>query len=115
MMTRTDLLSRNAQNRVKMGRNPQHLARRYIHHSECRILPAHSRLGIQGSLHKAGCGPLVPVIDMLYIAIQAFCLILSGARSNEFGFTDIAVSWASSVIMGFGVFGSLLSTVAFRH
>jgi hypothetical protein len=37
---------------------------------------------------------------MLYIAVQAFCLILSGARTNQFGFTDIAVSWASSVIMG---------------
>ena len=43
---------------------------------------------------------IVPVIDMLYIAIQAFCLILSGSRSNQFGFTDIAVSWASAVIMG---------------
>lgn len=61
------------------------------------LIPA---LGLQGQPTQGWKWAIVPVIDMLYIAIQAFCLILSGARSNIFGFTDIAVSWAASVIMG---------------
>ena len=55
---------------------------------------------LRGQPSQGWMWAIVPVIGMLYIAIQAFCLILSGARSNVFGFTDIAVSWASSVIMG---------------
>ena len=61
------------------------------------LIPA---LGLEGQPSQGWMWAVVPVIDMLYIAVQAFCLILSGARSNVFGFTDIAVSWASSVIMG---------------
>src|SRR5271166_3611662 len=60
------------------------------------LIPA---LGLEGQPSQGWMWAVVPVIDMLYIAVQAFCLILSGARSNVFGFTDIAVSWASSVIM----------------
>ncbi len=71
------------------------------------LIPA---LGLEGQPSQGWMWAVVPVIDMLYIAVQAFCLILSGARSNVFGFTDIAVSWASSVIMGvLGVLGSFLS------
>ena len=61
------------------------------------LIPA---LGLKGQPSQGWMWAIVPVIDMLYIAIQAFCLILSGSRSNQFGFTDIAVSWASAVIMG---------------
>ncbi len=61
------------------------------------LIPA---LGLRGQPSQGWTWAIVPVIDMLYIAIQAFCLILSGSRSNQFGFTDIAVSWASAVIMG---------------
>jgi hypothetical protein len=57
-------------------------------------------LGLRGQPTQGWMWAIVPVLDMLYIAVQAFCLILSGARSNQFGFTDIAVSWASSVVMG---------------
>jgi hypothetical protein len=57
-------------------------------------------LGLKGQPQHGYTWAIVPVIDMLYIAIQAFCLIMSGARSNQFGFTDIAISWASSAIMG---------------
>ncbi|MFY9642402.1 MAG: hypothetical protein WA265_20785 [Rhodomicrobium sp.] len=56
--------------------------------------------GLRGQPTQGWMWAIVPVLDMLYIAVQAFCLILSGARSNQFGFTDIAVSWASSVVMG---------------
>ena len=61
------------------------------------LIPA---LGLQGQPSAGWKWAIVPIIDMLYITIQAFCLILSGSRSNVFGFTDIAVSWASAVIMG---------------
>ena len=60
------------------------------------LIPA---LGLEGQPSQGWMWAVVPVIDMLYITVQAFCLILSGSRSNQFGFTDIAVSWASSVIM----------------
>jgi hypothetical protein len=56
--------------------------------------------GLKGQPSQGWMWAIIPIIDMLYIAIQAFCLILSGARTNQFGFTDIAVSWASSVILG---------------
>src|SRR5271167_4040761 len=61
------------------------------------LIPA---LGLQGQPSQGWKWAIVPVIGMVYIAVQAFCLILSGTRSNVFGFTDIAVSWASSAIMG---------------
>jgi hypothetical protein len=61
------------------------------------LIPA---LGLKGEPSHGWTWAIVPIIDMLYIAVQAFCLIMSGARSNQFGFTDIAVSWASSAIMG---------------
>ena len=61
------------------------------------LIPA---LGLRGQPSQGWMWAIIPVIDMLYITIQAFCLILSGARSHQFGFTDIAVSWASAVIMG---------------
>jgi hypothetical protein len=61
------------------------------------LIPA---LGLEGQPSQGWMWAVVPVIDMLYISVQAFCLILSGSRSHQFGFTDIAVSWASSVIMG---------------
>lgn len=57
-------------------------------------------LGLRGQPSQGWMWAIVPVIDMLYITVQAFCLILSGARSHQFGFTDIAVSWASAVVMG---------------
>jgi hypothetical protein len=57
-------------------------------------------LGLRGQPTQGWIWAIVPVIGMLYITVQAFCLILSGARSNQFGFTDIAVSWASSLVMG---------------
>ena len=60
------------------------------------LIPA---LGLKGQPSQGWTWAIVPIIGMLYIAVQAFCLILSGARTNQFGFTDIAVSWASSVIM----------------
>lgn len=61
------------------------------------LIPA---LGLKGEPRFGWSWAVVPVADMLYITIQAFCLIVSGARSNEFGFADIAVSWISSVVMG---------------
>ncbi len=60
------------------------------------LIPA---LGLKGEPSQGWTWAIVPIIDMLYIAIQAFCLIMSGARSNQFGFTDIAVSWASSAVL----------------
>ncbi len=71
------------------------------------LIPA---LGLKGQPSQGWMWAIVPVIDMLYIAIQAFCLILSGARSHQFGFTDIAVSWASVRDHGgSGVLGGLLA------
>lgn len=57
-------------------------------------------LGLRGQPSQGWMWAIVPAAGMVYIAVQAFCLILSGTRSNVFGFTDIAVSWASSVVMG---------------
>ena len=99
MMTRTELISLNSPNRSRWEESISiWLAVIFIIANVVYFLliPA---LGLQGQPSQGWMWAIVPVIDMLYIAIQAFCLILSGARSNQFGFTDIAVSWASSVIM----------------
>ena len=100
MMSRTESISRNAPNRSRWEESLSiWLAAIFIiaNVAYFLLIPA---LGLQGQPSQGWMWAIVPVIDMLYIAIQAFCLILSGARSNQFGFTDIAISWASSVIMG---------------
>jgi hypothetical protein len=61
------------------------------------LVPA---LGLKGQPSQGWAWAIVPGIGMVYIAIQAFCLVLSGARSDQFGFTDIVVSWASFAVMG---------------
>ncbi len=70
------------------------------------LIPA---LGLKGQPQQGWMWAVVPVLDMLYITVQAFCLILSGSRSDRFGFTDIAVSWASAIIMAVLACWSLFS------
>jgi len=99
-MFRTETISVNSQNRSRWEESISiWLAVTFIvsNIAYFLLIPA---LGLKGQPSQGWTWAIVPVIDMLYITIQAFCLILSGARSNQFGFTDIAVSWASSVIMG---------------
>ncbi len=57
-------------------------------------------LNLKGEPSQGWVWAIVPGLDMLYIAVQAFCLILSGTRSNQFGFTDILVSWMAFAVMG---------------
>ena len=99
-MTRTELISLTHQNRSKLEETISiWLAVIFIAANVAYFLliPA---LGLEGQPTQGWMWAVVPVLGTLYIAVQAFCLILSGARSNQFGFTDIAVSWASSVVMG---------------
>jgi hypothetical protein len=99
-MSRTETISENTQNRFRWDEAISiwlaviFTALNIVYFL---LIPA---FGLKGQPSQGWVWAIVPIIGMLYIAIQAFCLILSGARSNQFGFTDIAVSWASSVIMG---------------
>ena len=55
--------------------------------------------GLVGIPTHAATWAVVPVLDMLYIVVQCFCLIVSGARSNEFGFVDIGVSSFTAIVL----------------